>query len=252
MSDLKSFIEEGTSFRVKSEKGDRPVVLSQDGDITDETGEFEKWMDISTDGTKSLYLKGRNSMVVLRWDLAKRFTGNSQQGSGVELYLNRSEEGLFETHFVKTRNWEAITVESPNPEIAQENKEENTVGLLSGRDITLEGVTLFKRSSLGEIESVVYALEHSSNIERVIISDIPHEAAAILEKGQQFEEAEVVAYESGETRISSFSMTRSFFEANKNRFKKKTQILNLASALKEVCNERKTKTLVLTPERNVD
>lgn len=252
MSDLKSFIEEGTSFRVKSEKGDRSVVFSHEGDMTDETDEFEKWMDISTDDTKSLYLKGRNSMVVLRWDLAKRFTGNSQQGSGVELYLNRSEEGLFETHFVKTRNWETISVESPNPEVAQVSDDSVTVGLLSGQDLALEGTILFKRSSLGEIESVDYVFDHSDNLDRVIISEIPHEASAILEKGQQFEDAEVVAYKSGETRISSFSMTRRFFEANRNRLKKKTQILNLTAALKEVCNERKTKTLVLTPERIQD
>jgi hypothetical protein len=252
MSDLTNFIKEATSFRIKSEEGDREISFSIDGDIEDSTGEFEKWIDISTDDTKSIYLKGRKAMVVLRWDLAKRFTGNSHQGSGVELYLNRNEEGLFETHFVETRNWEALTVESPKPEVVNTGEELVTVGLLSSQDNTLEGTILFKRSSLGEIESVDYVFDHSDSIEIVIISDIPHEAAAILEKGRDFQDAEVVAYKTGDTRISSFSMTREFFEVNRNRFKKKTKSLNLNAALKEVCNERKTKTLVLSPERIED
>ena len=252
MSKLAEFLTEGTTFSIKSEKGDRSVSFTDSGEILDETGEFEKWMDVSTEDLNGVFIRGAKEMVVIRWDLKKRFEGVSQSGSGIELYLNRAEEELFDKYFRETRNWEAISVDSPAPEVKSEATEEATIGILSSFEINVDGTVLFKRSSLSELDSIQFAFDHSESIEVVISSELPNEVEAIIERKEHLKDVEVIAFRSSESRISSFAISRSFLEVNKNRFIRKTKEMNFQAALKQVCNERNTKTLVLSTNRGQD
>ncbi len=248
MNKLNNFLQEVATAKIKSDMGDRHVVFSSNGEVEDEKDEFQNWIDVSTDLDVGVFLKGKTSMAVLRWDREKRFLGHSPNGSGVELYVNRSEYPLFTEFFKETRTSDPLSIEAAPPQATAE-KVTRTV-LLSNKEINLENTMLFRLSSMDEVSSVEFAFDHSPDIKEVIFSDVEFEAASILNNLFKHEDAEVIAYKTNQTRVSSFSMTREFFFNNKNRLKKKTSVLNLPAALKEVCKERNTKTLVLTPQGN--
>ncbi len=248
MSKIVTLLKAGTTFSVKSSKGERAISFTEDGLVSDTEMEFEKWQDISTPSVISLYLKGEKDMVVLRWDLKKTLVGVDVYGSGVEVVLNNSESNLFSEILSEKRESPPISTDAPLPEAKKEG-EGLLIGVLSNLSLESTEIQSFKKSSATDLSSLTYMFEENKELKLAILSDNHAEINTILIHANEAlsGKVEVIAVKPDTLRVSSFGLTREFLSNNIRRLETKTKKMNIFAALKETCKERNTKTLVLQP-----